>query len=183
MLNGEFKSYLLAEIPPLRKHAGSPLFSLRLRLIRWLGPSYDAVYMLRYMLYFSKSRSLIRRFNRIRYNLLLIRRYGIFCTVGSCSDIGKGIFFPHPHSIVIGAGVKLGENCTIYQNVTLGSIGGRDVQKAYPVVGDQCTFYAGCSVIGAVNIQNNTLVGANSVLRCDTESDSVYAGVPAKRIK
>lgn len=183
MLNGEFKSYLLSEIPPLRKYAESPLFFLHVRYIRWLGSSYDAVYMLRYMLFFAKSRNLIKKINRIRYDRLLIRRYGIFCAVGNCADIGKGIFFPHPHGIVIGAGVRLGENCTIYQDVTLGSIGGRDTKKAYPIVGDHCTFYAGCKVFGAVNIRNNTMVGANSVLRCDTESGSVYAGVPAKRIK
>ena len=77
----------------------------------------------------------------------------------------------------------MGGNCTIYQDVTLGSIGGRGASpKEYPTVGNNCIFYAGCKVIGAVNIQDDTIVGANSVLRCDTENKSIYAGVPAKRI-
>lgn len=180
----EFKSYLLAEIPALRKYNGSLFFPLWMRILCWLSASCDAIYMIRYMLFYKKSNNLIKKINRIRYNRLLIQRYGIFCNVDNCTDIGKGLFLPHPHGIVFGAGVTLGENCTIYQDVTLGSIGGRggDSPKEYPTVGDNCVFYAGCKVIGAVNIQNDTIVGANSVLRCDTENKSIYAGVPAKRI-
>lgn len=184
-MKNEFKSYLLEEIPVLRKYSGSLSFFLQMRILCWLNASYDAIYMIRYMLFYKKSHNLIKRINRTRYNRLLIQRYGIFCNVDSCADIGKGLFLPHPHGIVLGAGVTLGENCTIYQDVTLGSIGGRggiSEPKEYPTVGKNCIFYAGCKVIGEVNIQNDTVVGANSVLRCDTENKSIYAGVPAKRI-
>lgn len=183
-MKDEFKSYILEEIPALKKYNGKLSFFLQMRIICWLNASYDAIYMIRYMLFYKKSHNFIKRINRIRYNRLLIQKYGIFCNVNSCSDIGKGLFIPHPHGIVLGAGVTMGENCIVYQDVTWINRreGGINEPKIYPIVGNNCIFYAGCKVIGAVHIQDDTIIGANFVLRCDTESKSIYAGVPAKRI-
>ncbi len=95
------------------------------------------------------------------------------------------MFLPHPMSIVIGYGTNIGDNCTIYQNVTFGAKtrNREDVGIQYPQIGNNCVFYAGAVVIGGIHVADNTQVGANAVLISDTEEASVYAGVPAKRKK
>lgn len=108
-------------------------------------------------------------------------KYGVF--IHPKNHLGSGILFPHPGGIVIGENVSLGENCVIYQHVTIGGksrIGTTSAQ--YPVIGDNVTIYAGAKVIGAVKIGDNAIIGANSVVTTDIEANCVYAGVPAKRI-
>lgn len=95
---------------------------------------------------------------------------------------------PHPNGIVIGDYVKIGENCTIYQQVTLGAKSveackKRDARKVYPVLGNEVIIYAGAKVIGAVKVEEKTCVGANSLLLQDTEKGGTYAGIPARKIK
>lgn len=120
------------------------------------------------------------------YDRKLIRRYGIF--VGNHCKVGEGLRLPHPNGIVIGEYVKIGNNCTIYQQTTLGAKSieackKRNVRKQYPVLGNGVIVYAGAKVIGAVKVGENTCVGVNALLLQDTEKGSTYAGIPAKRIK
>lgn len=92
--------------------------------------------------------------------------------------IGKGILFPHPIGIVIGSGCELHDNLVIYQNVTLGK-----AKNGYPCLENNVTVFPNSSIIGPIIIAENTTIGANSVVLKSTESNSVYAGCPAKRIK
>lgn len=92
--------------------------------------------------------------------------------------IGKGIQFPHPIGIVIGFGCELQENVVIYQNVTLGK-----AKNGYPCLKNNVTVYPNSSIIGPITIEENTIIGANSVVLKSTEINSVYAGCPAKKIK
>lgn len=119
------------------------------------------------------------------YNRKLIRCYGIF--VGDHCKVGEGLKLPHPNGILIGNYVKIGNNCTIFQQTTLGA---KSIEAwksgaihAYPVLEDGVVIYAGAKVIGAVRVGENTCVGAGSLLMRDTQKNSVYAGIPAKRIK
>lgn len=118
---------------------------------------------------------------------LLLRRkleknYGLYISLNS--KIGRGLKLPHVTSIVIGDGVEIGENVTIYQQVTLGgqNIGDNDLGN-YPILGNDVIVYAGAKIIGKVIIGDGAVIGANSVVTKDVEPNSVYAGVPAKRIK
>lgn len=88
--------------------------------------------------------------------------------------------FPHPIGIVIGAGVKVGNNCKIYQHVTIGT---KDGYPPYPIIGDNVVVYAGASVIGDVKIGNNVIIGANSLVLSDIPDGVVIAGCPAKIIR
>ena len=109
-------------------------------------------------------------------NRKLIYRYGIF--VGTNCKIGKGLLLPPPQGIVIGDNVKIGNNCVIYQQVTIGSKeAGR---KEYPQIGNHCTLYAGAKVVGGIKIRDYTTIGAQSLVLSSTERNSIYVGVPAK---
>lgn len=94
----------------------------------------------------------------------------------------KNIDFPHPIGIVIAENVKLGNNCVIYQNVTIGGKT-RIGKNGFPTIGDNVTIYAGACIIGDVKIGNNVIIGANAVVTKDIPNNCVVAGVPAKVIK
>jgi serine O-acetyltransferase len=81
-----------------------------------------------------------------------------------CS-IGKGLYFPHTQGTVIGAN-SIGENATIYHNVTLGA---REIDINYigssrPVVGDEVLIGSGAKVLGGVSIGDGVRIGANAVV-------------------
>ena len=181
-MKSKLREYLDAEIPGLKDMQGLPRLIFFLKSMRY-DPSSNAVFLLRYCDVYQMARG-FKKLLCMHYKRLLVNRYGIFFNLNNDSHIGKGLFLPHPTSIVFVAGVNLGENCVVYQNVTFGAKkrgGGENDKNGYPQVGNNCIFYAGSSIIGSIKIKDGTQVGANSVLLCNTEESSVYAGVPAKR--
>ena len=106
--------------------------------------------------------------------------HGIDFVLGA--GIGPGLRVEHPVGIVVGAGVRVGADATILQNVTLGerhgdgSGGGHDC----PVVGDRVVLGAGCVLIGGIVVGDDVSIGANAVVTSDVPSGSTAVGVPAK---
>lgn len=105
-------------------------------------------------------------------------RFGVYISLDA--TIKKGIKLPHPNGIFIGSGVCLGENCTIFQNTTLGRKSSS--RQDYPIIGENVIIYTGCTIIGNVRIQDNCTIGANSLVISDTEANCTYGGNPAKKI-
>ena len=100
------------------------------------------------------------------------------CAISPQAKIGKNLSMPHPMNIVIGNGVVLGDNATIYQGVTIGQN-----NEKYPTIGKNIIVYAGAKIIGDVKIGDNVIVGANAVVTHDVPDNCVVAGIPAKVIK
>lgn len=105
----------------------------------------------------------------------LQKKYSVY--LSARAEGGKNLSLGHYVGTVIG-GVKIGENCTIYHNVTIGQNHGKS-----PVIGNGVTIYAGAKVIGDIAIGDNAIIGANSVVINDVPENSVVAGVPAKVIR
>jgi len=101
--------------------------------------------------------------------------------IGTGSKIGGGLFLPHPWGIVIGHGVVIGENATIFQQVTLGR--GNHLKSEYPRLLDNVTLYAGAKAFGAIVIGNNSIVGSNAVVVKSVPDSTIVAGVPARVIR
>lgn len=106
----------------------------------------------------------------------LLRKYPIVFASGA--HVGKNLRIPHYIGIVVGAGVTLGDDCTIYQNVTLGQN-----RNEFPTVGDGVIIYAGAKIIGGVHIGSGAIIGANSVVVSDVPENAVVGGIPAKVIR
>ncbi|MGI6689998.1 MAG: serine O-acetyltransferase [Christensenellales bacterium] len=110
----------------------------------------------------------------------LAKKYGIF--ISETTEIGIGLKLPHPTGIVFGRSVVIGKNCTVFQQVTLGSNNVFDEDEQQPSVGNNCVLGAGAKVLGGIVLGNNTTIGANAVVLVSTDDNSTYAGVPAGRI-
>jgi serine O-acetyltransferase len=99
-------------------------------------------------------------------------------------DIGAGLVLPHPQGTIIGAGF-VGENVTIYQQVTLGAkVADFDFNvAARPNVSNGVLIGAGAKVLGPVRLGENSRVGANAVVLIDVPPGALAAGVPATIVR
>lgn len=95
-----------------------------------------------------------------------------------CNDIGPGLVIQHGFATIISA-ESIGQNCKIYQQVTIGY----NHKLEAPKIGDNVEICCGAKVIGGVVIGNNVIVGANAVVLTDVPDNSIVAGIPAKVIK
>ena len=114
----------------------------------------------------------------LRYKYILLTKRG--CDVSYKSIIGKGLKLPHPIGIIIGDGVVIKDDVTIYQQVTLGSHGKKGEDLAYPIIENNVKIYAGAKIIGGVTIGENSVVGANTLVNKDVPPNSVAYGIPCK---
>lgn len=93
---------------------------------------------------------------------------------------GKGLSIAHYGSIVVNSNAKIGDNCRIQENVTIGSTGGSS--KA-PVIGNNVFIASGARIIGDISIASNIAIGANTVVtKSFLEEGITIAGIPAKKI-
>ena len=92
-------------------------------------------------------------------------------------DIGGGLLIQHGFATIIQA-ERIGENCKIFQQVTVGYNGDK-----HPVIGDNVEICCGAKVIGGVHLGDNVIVGAQALVIHDIEDNVVVGGVPAKVLK
>ncbi len=95
------------------------------------------------------------------------------------ATIGKGLVIDHGTGVVIGETAEIGDNCTLYQGVTLGGTG-KDVGKRHPTLGDNVLVGAGAKVLGPIMIESNSKVAANAVVLKDLPQNSTAVGIPAR---
>jgi serine O-acetyltransferase len=92
------------------------------------------------------------------------------------ASLGGGLLLPHPNGIVIHPEAKIGPNCLIFQQVTIGTGAGHGL----PVLAGHVDIGAGAKILGAVHLGLGAKVGANAVVLEDVPSGAVAVGVPAK---
>jgi serine acetyltransferase len=78
--------------------------------------------------------------------------------------IGRGLRLPHPQNIIIAAGARLGDFCTLYQNVSVSRNGFQPVNSSSPRLGDRVLVGAGAVVIGDVEVGPGVLIGAGAAV-------------------
>lgn len=114
----------------------------------------------------------IRQFYLAVYYLYL-RQYGSF--VGHTAKFSNQPCFPHGfHGVFIAGGTRIGDNCVIFHQVTIGS---NPIPfsrtTGFPTIGKNCYIGAGAVIIGAITIGDNCRIGANCTVASDIPSNSV----------
>ena len=98
------------------------------------------------------------------------------------ANIGYGIFIDHGVGLVIGETAEIGDNCVLYQGVTLGGTG-KDTGKRHPTLDEGVMVSAGAKVLGPVHIGAHSKIGAGSVVLKDVPPYSTVVGVPGRVVK
>ncbi|MBO5683296.1 MAG: serine O-acetyltransferase [Clostridia bacterium] len=98
------------------------------------------------------------------------------------AKIGKGLVIDHGMGVVIGETTIIGDNCTIYQGVTLGGTG-KDVGKRHPTLGNDVMVGAGAKILGPFKIGDNSKIAANAVVLNEIPENCTAVGMPAKIVR
>ncbi len=93
------------------------------------------------------------------------------------AKIGVGFFIDHGMGVVIGETAEIGDNCHLYQGVTLGGTSTRR-EKRHPTLENNVEVGAGAKLIGAITIGENAQVGAGSVVVTNVPPNATIVGVP-----
>ncbi|MCR5278101.1 MAG: serine O-acetyltransferase [Lachnospiraceae bacterium] len=142
-----------------------------------LYPSFKALisYRIAHRLYLRKHYFLARLISQ-----KAARKTGIEIHPGA--TIGNGLFIDHGHGVVIGETAIIGDNCTLYQGVTLGGTG-KEQGKRHPTLGNNVMVSAGAKVLGSFSIGDNSKIGAGSVVLSEVPPNSTVVGVPGRVVK
>jgi serine O-acetyltransferase len=95
--------------------------------------------------------------------------------------IGRGVFIDHGMGVVIGETSVIGDQCLLYQGVTLGGTG-KQHGKRHPTLEENVVVGAGAKVLGAITVGANTRIGAGSVVLRDVAPNSTVVGIPGRVI-
>jgi len=99
------------------------------------------------------------------------------------ASIGKSFFIDHGIGTVVGETAKIGDNCVLFHNVTLGGTG-KHQNKRHPTLGNNVLVGAGATLLGPITVGNNVLIGAETfVIMNDIPSNCTVVGVPGKIVK
>ena len=108
------------------------------------------------------------------------RRTGIEIHPGA--TIGKNLLIDHGNGVVIGETTEIGDNCTIYQCVTLGGTG-KDKGKRHPTIGNNVLIGAGAKVLGPFKVGDNSRIAAGAVVLNEIPENATAVGVPARVVR
>ena len=98
------------------------------------------------------------------------------------ATIGKRLFIDHGTGVVIGETTEIGDDCTIYQGVTLGGTG-KDKGKRHPTLGNHVMVGSGAKVLGPIHIGDHVRIAAGAVVLNDIPDHCTAVGVPARVVR
>ena len=130
----------------------------------------------------------IAKFNLIARIISQFSRFLTGIEIHPKARIGKNLFIDHGMGVVIGETSEIGNNVTIYHNVTLGgispSINSNDQRniKRHPTLMDNVVVGSGAQILGPVVVGKNAKIGANAVVTKNVDENSVMVGIPAKNV-
>ena len=98
------------------------------------------------------------------------------------AKVGKGLFIDHGSGVVIGETAEIGDDVTLYQEVTLGGTGFA-IGKRHPTVESCVTIGSGAKLLGPITIGHGAKIGANSVVVADVPPNATVVGVPGHPVR
>ncbi len=112
-----------------------------------------------------------------------ISNFGRFATgieIHPGATIGRRVFIDHGMGVVIGETAEVGDECTIYQGVTLGGTSLGRGTKRHPTLGRGVIVSAGAMVLGGFTVGDGARVGSNAVLLQAVPAGATAVGIPAR---
>ncbi|MCX4353581.1 MAG: serine acetyltransferase, partial [Lachnospiraceae bacterium] len=98
--------------------------------------------------------------------------------IGPDTVIKNNLSLPHGlHGVFISRYAQIGENCCIYQNVTIG-----EIDRKAPVIGNNCLIGAGAVIIGDIRIGDNVKIGAGAVVNTNVPDNYTVVSQPMRMI-
>jgi serine O-acetyltransferase len=98
------------------------------------------------------------------------------------ATIGRRFFIDHGMGVVIGETTEIGDDCLLFQGVTLGGTG-NEKGKRHPTLGDHVVIGTGAKVLGNIRIGNHVKVGAGSVVVHPVPDNSTVVGIPGRVVR
>ncbi len=98
------------------------------------------------------------------------------------ATIGKGLVIDHGSGVVIGETAEIGDNCTLYQGVTLGGTG-KHTGKRHPTLGDNVMVGSGAKVLGPFKVGDGAKIASNAVVLEQVPENATAVGVPARVVR
>ena len=111
-----------------------------------------------------------------------IARFFTGIEIHPSAKIGKRLLIDHGAGVVIGETAEIGDDCTIFQGVTLGGRG-NEKGKRHPTLRDGVFVGAGAKILGNIEIGNNAKIGANAVVLQPVPDNATAVGVPARVVR
>lgn len=115
----------------------------------------------------------------------LVSQSGRFLTgieIHPGAEIGEGLFIDHGSGVVIGETAIIGDNCTLYQGVTLGGTG-KETGKRHPTLGDGVMVGAGAKLLGNFTVGDGAKIAAGAVVLGDVPAEATAVGIPARVVR
>ena len=97
------------------------------------------------------------------------------------ATMGRRVFIDHGMGVVIGETAEVGDDCTIYQGVTLGGTT-LNKGKRHPTLGRNVTVSSGAKVLGSFTVGDGATIGANAVVVKEVPAGATVVGIPAHAI-
>ena len=88
----------------------------------------------------------------------------------------------HGSGVVIGETTIIGDDCTLYQGVTLGGTG-KECGKRHPTLGNHVMVGSGAKVLGPFKVGDNSKIASNAVVLSEIPPNSTAVGVPARIVR
>ena len=121
----------------------------------------------------------------MRFLARLISQFCKFLTgieIHPGATIGRRLVIDHGTGIVVGETTVIGDDCLLYQGVTLGGTG-KDVGKRHPTLGNNVVVGSGAKVLGPFRVGNNARIAANSVVLREVPDNATVVGVPGRVVR
>ena len=96
--------------------------------------------------------------------------------------IGRRLFIDHGMGVVIGETAIIGDDCLIYQDVTLGGTG-KEKGKRHPTLGNNIVIGGGAKILGNITIGDYSRIGAGSVVIQSVPDHSTVVGIPGRIVR
>lgn len=123
--------------------------------------------------------------HRMRFLARFVSQWSRFWTgieIHPAAQIGRRFVIDHGMGIVIGETAEIGDDCLLYQGVTLGGTG-KDCGKRHPTLGNNVMVGSGAKVLGPFKVGDNSRIAAGAVVLKEIPPDCTAVGVPARIVR